>query len=142
MQCMRSAELDLRSPVVPPKNVKFCLDASCTMTTQLPRPSDNEKFCTAQAFKKNMVSLGLDVASLGLSLVPTGGLVRTLATTVTGIVLTGTSSALSAVGHHTAEAGVAFANGVVTSYPFIAVAEEVGLKTVARALPVVGTIVG
>src|SRR5579875_2136764 len=58
--------------VKPPKNVKFCLDASCTMTTQLPRPSDNEKFCTAQAFKKNMVSLGLDVASLGLSLVPTG----------------------------------------------------------------------
>jgi RHS repeat-associated protein len=125
----------------PPKTVTFCLDASCTMTTQLPGPSDKQKYCMAQAFKKNAVSLGLDAASLGLSLVPGGGLARTIATTASGVVLTGTSSALSAINHQSAEAGVTFGTGVATSWPSVAVAEEVGAKTVARALPIVGTIV-
>ncbi len=43
------------------------------MTRQLRGPSDKQNPGMAQAFKKNAVSLGLDVASLGLSLVPGGG---------------------------------------------------------------------
>jgi uncharacterized membrane protein YebE (DUF533 family) len=88
-----------------------------------------------------MRSLGLDVASLGLSLVPGGGIIRSVGTTVAGTVLTGTSSALSAANHQFGEAGVTFGTGVITAPPSVLVAAEVGATTVARALPVVGTIV-
>ncbi len=110
------------------------------MTTQLPGPSDQEKSCLAPAFKKNAVSLGLDVASPGLSLVPSGGFNRTAATFASGAVLTSTSSVLSAANGRTSEALVTFGTRIATIPQSVMLAEIVGAKTVPRALPIVGTV--
>ena len=67
----------------------------------------------AQAFKDNAVGLGLDVLSLGLSVVPGGGFARTAATFVGGTVVTATSTVLSAGSGQTTEALVILARKIL-----------------------------
>lgn len=99
-----------------------------------------QRYCAVQASRKNSFTFGFDVASVALSFVPGGGIVRTVGVTVASVGLTTPSTVFSALQHHPTEAAITFTAGVLTNPPSVLLADQFSM-TVAKALPFVGSVV-